>query len=130
MKIRYKRRFLRWNLIFGIFWLLLGVISTSNNSENYLNYGYLIVALLYIGNYLHKSKNQYLTIDNDSITLNNLIPKKIYQIDLVQIKKSAGDFILQTDKIELRVETRLIDKNSLKDLEKILKHLNNNNNNN
>jgi len=128
MKIRYKRRYLRWNLVFGIFWLILGVISISNNSENYLNYGYLIVALLYIGNYVLKSKNQYLTIDNNSITLHHLIPKKIELTDLVQIKKSAGDFILQTDKTDFLIKTRLIDKNSLKDLKKILKHLNINNN--
>ena len=128
MKIRYKRRFLRWNLIFGIFWFVLGVISISNNSENYLNYGYLIVALLYIGNYLLKSKNQYLTIENGIITLHHLIPKKIELTDLVQIKKSAGDFILQTDKSDFRIKTRLIDKNSLKDLKKILKQLNINNN--
>ena len=93
-----------------------------------MNYGYLIAAFLYIGNYLLKSKNQYLTIDNDSITLHNLIPKKIYQNDLVKIKKITGDFILQTDKSELRIRTRLIDKNSLKDLKKILKHLDFNNN--
>ena len=81
MKIRYKRRYLRWNLVFGIFWLLLGVIAIPNNSENFLNYGYLIAASLYIGNYILKSKNQYLTIDNNSITLQNLIPKKIYQVE-------------------------------------------------
>ena len=124
MKIRYKRRYLRWNLVFGIFWLILGVIAISNNSENFLNYGYLIAALLYIVSYLLKSKNQYLTIENERITLHNLIPKIIYKSDLVHIKKSAGDFILQTDKSELRIQTHLIDKNSLKDLNKILKHLN------
>tara|TARA_R110001583_G_scaffold4351_4_gene25243 strand:+ start:6099 stop:6485 length:387 start_codon:yes stop_codon:yes gene_type:complete len=124
MKIRYKRRYLRWNLVFGIFWLILGVIAIPNNSENFLNYGYLIAALLYIVNYLLKSKNQHLTIENERIILHNLIPKKIYKSDLIHIKKSAGVIILQTDKSELRIKTHLIDKNSLKDLNKILKHLN------
>ncbi len=123
MRIRFKRRHLRWNLIFGLFWLILGVISIPNNSENYLNYGYLIVGLLYIGNYLFKSKNQYLTIDNETITLNNLIPKRVNLNDLKLIKKTAEFYILQTEKSELRIKTSLIEKNSLKDLKAILKNL-------
>lgn len=123
IKIRYKRRRLRWRLIFGIFWLILGVLSIPTNFENYLNYGYIIAGLFYIGNYMFKSKNQYLTIDNKSITLNNLIPKKVNLADLKRIKKIAGDYILQSDKTELRIEVRLIEKNSLKDLKTILNHL-------
>ena len=124
MKIRYKRRRLRWNLIFGIFWLILAILAIPSNSDNYLNYGYIVAGLFFIGNHIFKSKNQYLTIENGSITLNNLIPKKVHLNDLKRIKKLDGDYILQTDKTELRIETRLIDKNSLKDLKTILNNLN------
>ena len=123
MKIRYKRRRLRWNLIFGLFWIILGVISTSNSPDNYLNYGYLIAGLLYIISYLLKSTNQYLTIDNDMISLNNIFPKQMLLKDLERIKKSAKGYILQSDKCEIKIEFRLIEKNSLKDLKKIIKNL-------
>lgn len=115
---------LRWKFIFGLFWLILGAISITNNPENYFNYGYLIASLFYFVNYFFKSKNQYLTFDNDSITLNNFISQRISLADLNQIKKDGRNYIFQSEKSELRINTRLIDKNSLKDLKVILKNLN------
>ena len=123
MIIRFKRRYLRWNLVFGLFWLILGVISISNNSENYLNYGYLIAALFYLGNYILKSNNQYLTIDSETITLNNLFPKKVNLNDLILIKKSKKIYILKTEISELIIKTSLIEKNDLKDLKAVIKNL-------
>lgn len=123
MIIRFKRRYLRWNLVFGLFWLILGVISISNNSENYLNYGYLIAAIFYLGNYILKSNNQYLTIDSETITLNNLFPKKINLNDLILIKKSKKIYILKTEISELIIKTSLIEKNDLKDLKAVIKNL-------
>lgn len=123
MIIRFKRRYLRWNLVFGLFWLILGVISISNNSENYLNYGYLIAAIFYLGNYILKSNNQYLTIDSETITLNNLFPKKINLNDLILIKKSKKIYILKTEITELIIKTSLIEKNDLKDLKAVIKNL-------
>ena len=122
IQIRYKRLHLRWIFVFGLFWLILGVIAITNNFENYFNYGYLIAALLYFGIYFFKIKKQYLTFENNVITLNKLIPKKINLADLKQLKKSEGDYILKSDIEELYIKTRLIDKNSRKDLNTILKN--------
>lgn len=128
MIIRFKRRYLRWNLVFGLFWLILGVIAISNNSENFLNYGYLFASIFYIGNYILKSNNQYLTIDSETITINNLFPKKVNLNDLILIKKSKKIYILKSEISELTINTNLIEKNSLKDLKAILKNLKVNNN--
>ena len=123
MKIRYKRLHLRGIFIFGLFWLILGIISITNDSENYFNYGYLLASLLYFGNYLFKSKNQYLTIEEGSITRNNLFPQRINLDDLKQVKIKGKVYILQTENYELQIKTNLIDKNSLKDFKAILKSL-------
>ncbi|MFD0761268.1 hypothetical protein ACFQZW_04175 [Lutibacter aestuarii] len=122
IQIRYKRLHLRWIFVFGLFWLVLGIIAITNNFENYLNYGYLIVALLYFGIYFFKSKKQYLTFENNVITLNKLIPKKINLADLKQLKKNGKDYILKSDIEVLYIKTSLIDKNSRKDLNTILKN--------
>jgi len=122
IQIRYKRLHLRWIFVFGLFWLILGVIAITNNFENYLNYGYLIAALLYFGIYFFKIKKQYLTFENNVITLNKLIPKKINLADLKQLKKNGKDYILKSDIEVLYIKTRLIDKNSRKDLNTILKN--------
>ena len=125
IEIRYKRMHLRWRFLFGLFWLILGIISITNNSENYFNYGYLMASLLYFGIYFFKSKYQYITIIEGTIILNNIFSQKISFIDLNQIKKRGKSYILQSEKCELHINTTLIDRNSLKDLNVILKSLKN-----
>jgi hypothetical protein len=114
---------LRWKFVFGLFWLILGIISITNNSENYFNYGYLIVSLLYFGIYFFKNKYQYLTIEDGTITLNSIFSQRISFEDLNQIKKRGKSYILQSEKNELHINTSVIDKNSLKDLKVIIKSL-------
>jgi hypothetical protein len=123
IEIRYKRMHLRWKFIFGLFWLILGIISITNNSENYFNYGYLIASFLYFGIYFFKSKYQYLTIEDGSIILNNIFPQKINFTDLNQIKMKGKSYIFKSEKSELHINTSVIDKNSLKDLKVIIKNL-------
>jgi len=123
IEIRYKRMHLRWKFVFGLFWMILGIISITNNSENYFNYGYLIVSLLYFGIYLFKIKYQYLTIENGSIILNSIFSQRISFTDLNQIKKKGKNYIIQSEKSELIIDTTLIDKNSLKDLNVVIKNL-------
>ena len=110
IEIRYKRMHLRWKFVFGLFWLILGIISITNNSENYFNYGYLIVSFLYFGIYFFKSKYQYLTIEDGSVILNNIISQRISFADLNQIKKNGKRYILKSEKSELIIDTTLIDK--------------------
>jgi hypothetical protein len=103
--------------------LILGIISITNNSENYFNYGYLIASLLYFAIYFFKSKYQYLTIGDGAIVFNSIIPQKISFEDLNQIKKKGKIYIILAGKSELHINTTLIEKNSLKDLNVILKKL-------
>ena len=116
---------LRWRFLFGLFWLILGIISITNNSENYFNYGYLMASLLYFEIYFFKSKYQYITIIDRTLILNNFFSQKISFIDLNQIKKRGKSYILKSEKSELHINIALIDKNSLKDLKVILKSLKN-----
>lgn len=66
---------------------------------------------------------QYLTIEDGVITKNNLFPKKINLIEITKIKKFSGDYILKTNNGELTINTRLIDKKSLADLDTVLEKL-------
>jgi hypothetical protein len=58
-------------------WLVLGTITVMFNSENLFNYGYFIMAILYVGNYLNEDKKQYHTVENGIISKDHLIPKKV-----------------------------------------------------
>ncbi len=124
MKIRFKKKRLKYNLILGTFWLILGVSGVIFDVTNFFVYGYLLVGILQLGTYFYENKNQYLTIENGVISKNNLIAKKINLNEIVGIKKFAGDYILKTNSSELRINTEFIDENSLKELNTFLENLN------
>ncbi len=124
MTIRFKRKRLKYNLILGILWLVLGISGVILDTTNFFVYGYLLVGILQLGTYFYENKNQYLTIENGVISKNNLIAKKINLNDIVGFKKFAGDYILKTDSSELKINTEFIDENSLKELNTFLESLN------
>jgi hypothetical protein len=124
MKIRFTKKRLKHYMIFGILWLVLGTVAVIFNSDNVFNYGYLIIGILYFGTYLFENNKQYLTIENGIISKNHLIPKKINLNEIKRIKKFAGDYIFITDSTELRINTELIEKNSLAELNTVIENLN------
>ena len=124
MKIRFTNKRLKSYLIVGILWLVLGTIAVIFDSSNVFNYGYLIMGILYLGTYLFENNKQYLTIENGIISKNHLIPKKINLNEIKRIKKFAGEYILKTDSAELKINTELIEKNSLVELNTVLENLN------
>jgi hypothetical protein len=81
------------------------------------------MGILYVGTYFFENKKQYLTIENGIISKNHLLPKKINLNEIKQIKKFAGDYILKTDSTELRINTELIEENSLAELNTLLDNL-------
>lgn len=124
MKIRFKKKRLKYYLIFGILWLVLGTTAVIFNPENFFSYGYLLMGILYFGTYLFENNKHYLTIENGTISKNHLIPKKINLNEIKRIKKFARDYILKTDSTELRINTELIEEKSLAELNTVLEKLN------
>lgn len=126
MKIKFKKKILRVNLILGLVWIVLGTLSIVTNDElRWTDYGYLVIGILYVGHYLYDLTNQYLTVENGAIRKNGLygFRKKIILNEINWIKKFAGDYILKTAEKELTINTQIIDKDSLNDLNKILAKL-------
>lgn len=82
--------------------------------------------MLYIGHYLYDLTNQYLTIENGTIRKNGLygLGKKLNLDEINWIIKFVGDYTLKTKKKDLKINTELIDKDSLYELNKILAGLN------
>ena len=123
MKIRFKKKRLRVNLILGIVWIGLGTLSIVTDDEiRWTYYGYLVIGMLYIGHYLYDLTNQYLTIENGTIRKNGLygLGKKLNLDEINWIKKFGEDYTLKTKKKDLKINTELIDKDSLNELNKIL----------
>lgn len=126
MKIKFKKKRLRAKLLIGLAWVAFGMISLeTNESVRWTDYGYLVVGLLYLGHYWVDRTWQYLTIENGVIRKNRLygFGGAIALKDLVWIKKFAGDYTLKTQQGELKIDTDLIDAESLADLNKVLSAL-------
>ena len=127
MKIRFKKKRLYSNLILGIVWTILGIFNViDNQSFRWLDYGYLVIGVLYIGHYLFDLSNQYLILENGTIRKNKLygFGKKINLNEINLIKKFAGDYILKTPTKELIINTELIEEKSLIELNRLLTELN------
>lgn len=126
MRIKFKTKRLVAHLILGLAWLSLGFfVLLFYDDPHWSYYAYMVLGLLYIGNYLYDSINQYLSIKNGTIYKNGLFRKKktILLKDVRCVRMYAGDLIIKTDHSEMRINTELIQKNSLIDLKELLEEL-------
>ena len=125
MNIKYKKRHLKINLIFGIVWLIFGLLSIFTKEKTYwTDYGYIVISILYLLTYFYQKQYKYITIENGILKINGAFGKKINLYEVKQIKKFAGDYIIKTDKKELTINTQIIDPDSLIELNTELRKLN------
>jgi len=124
MKIKYKNKRLTHYLVFTILWLVLGTLSIIYQPSGFLNYGYFLIGLVYLGIWIFTKTKQYLTIENGVITKNGLRSKSMVLNDIKQIKKFGGDYTLKTPTQEMKINTQIIEENSLATLDEVLDNLN------
>ena len=125
MKINYKKKHLNLNLIFGIVWLIFGLLGILLKEKPYwTDYGYLIISILYLITHFYQKKEKYLTIENGFIKQNWPFGKKMELTEIKRIKHFPGDYILKTDKAEMTINIQLIEEKSITELKSELKKLN------
>lgn len=129
MLIRYSRKRLLPNLMFGCSFIVIGFLMVYKDPANFWRYGYFLIGLLYLGIWIFEKKNQYLLIRDGVLTKNKVKPKNIPLSEVNRIVKETGNITLYTQKDRLRVNTELIDKSSLENLHRILNNLEINNEN-
>lgn len=125
MKIHYKQKRFRFNLIFGIVWFVYVVIILTLNKKFLWNdYIFSACALVFFGTYIFEKRNQYLTITETEIRKNSLISKTIQLKDIVSVRKFAGDYTLKSPSKEMKINTAVIEEKSLLKLDKVINGLN------
>ncbi|AUP78224.1 hypothetical protein [Flavivirga eckloniae] len=125
MKIAYKKRHVIVNLIIALVWLVwFLVISFIGEELNWKDYGWLGFSLMYLLVYLYQKQYKYLSIEKGVLKVMYPLGSKVKLNEIKQIKKFANDYILKTDKEELVIDTRIIDPDSLSDLNTELEKLN------
>lgn len=125
MTIPYKKKHVITTLIFGVVWLILGLLNLNYNDENrWFDYGYLVIGLLYMVLYIYQKQVKYLSINHGVLKLHGDFGKKVVLADVKVIKTFAGDYILKTDDKTLTINTQIIDPLALKELQIALEALN------
>ena len=122
MKILYSKKRRKYELIQGIFWILLFILGVLfSDRKNVFFYLYLIMGLIHL--YLHLKVKYYLSIENNIIKQNYIFGKKMDLSEIKSIKHFAGEYILRTDKRKMRIDIGSIEKSSLAELRDELKKL-------
>ena len=127
MKIRLKKSRFYSNIIPGVIWIALGIITLLEDENlRWLDYGYLVIGFLYIGYFLFDLTNQYLIIENGIIRKNILygFGKEIRLDEINSIEKVAGDYRLSAGATKMKIKADLIEENSRVELKRILDELN------
>jgi hypothetical protein len=127
MKIKFKKKKLKFELIAGVFWITLGVLNIMEMEQiHWSKYGYFVFGIIYLSQFIYHFTNQYITIENETIQKNEFLSfcKKINLKDIIAIKSFAGEYTLVTETNKLKINTELIDPNSIEELYTALKELN------
>ncbi|MDA1144474.1 MAG: hypothetical protein O3B94_05880 [Bacteroidetes bacterium] len=107
IKLRYNIKKQRYFIIAGgLFILLAGIELIASNEIRYFN---ITLALLYIAPYFYHKKVPFLTIQKGVLKQNWWFGKSIDSKDINEIKYFAGEYIIRSQKKELRIDTHIID---------------------
>jgi hypothetical protein len=107
IKFRYSIKNQRYYIIAGgLFILLAGIELIASNEIRYFN---ITLALLYIAPYFYHKKVPFLTIQKGVFKQNWWFGKSIDSKDINEIKYFAGEYIIRSQKKELRIDTHIID---------------------
>ena len=106
IKLRYNIKNQRYyTIVGGLFILLAGIELIASNEIRYFN---ITLALLYIAPYFYHKKVPFLTIQKGVLKQNWWFGKSIDSKDINEIKYFAGEYIIRSQKKELRIDTHII----------------------
>tara|TARA_R110001632_G_scaffold1883_4_gene8477 strand:- start:22200 stop:22595 length:396 start_codon:yes stop_codon:yes gene_type:complete len=124
LKIYYKKKQLKLNLILGFTWLALCLISLfTNKKAEWTEYFYLASSFLYFALYFYHKNGHYVRFENGIIQQNWPFGKKLPLSEIKTIRHFAGEYILKTEKKRLTINIQMIDEDSLLKLKTKLKKL-------
>ena len=106
-----------------LFIILIIASLITGEFENWSDSSLLVIGTVYTFISAYNYFNQYLTIEEGSIRNNSVFSKKMLLSDVKVFKKFAGEYILKTSSKELRIDTSLIEPESLVKLDKFLADL-------
>ncbi|WP_066220928.1 hypothetical protein [Formosa haliotis] len=124
--INHKKKRFNFNLLSGIVWALFFIVKlifSEDNSLNLLEYGWLILSLLYFFIYYFERFKPYITIDNDVICRYAPFPKRINIPDIIKVKHFAGEYSIETTSTSMKIQLSSISESDLSKLKSVIEQL-------
>lgn len=121
----YRKKHLRTQLFFGIFWMLWFFLQLFTGSASWITWGWLVIALVYLGTYGYQVKFGYLNLKDNTLYISDpYFRKSLLLHEGLQVKEFAGDFILtDAQNRKLTINALIMDPESKIQLQSILEKL-------
>lgn len=123
MKIPYKRKRDYMGFTSSILLGVYGGVGLLKETSNTINYIALICSILFLLSFFFDKRTYYLTLKNGKLRTGKLFGEKINLLDIKQVIENKEKYILKTNKSELIIDTKLMDSESLDELETELNNL-------
>lgn len=110
LKIPFARRMRILYLIMGTLWtaLALGKVFTKGG-EPWLDYGFVVIALMHLVAFFWYWKGTYVRVAGGQIIEFGLVRKQLRLSDIVEARLFAGELILRSADLKMRLNLQLMD---------------------
>lgn len=123
MIVKYRRKRIWKELLLGTLFFILGIYFAVSEPENTFRYGFILVGLLHLISGIYQLNVPYLRFDNGKVTRSGLISRSISLSEVARIRKFAGDFSLYTAEKKLKINSELVSKDQMKELDELMRSL-------
>lgn len=126
MTLHFKRKARNISLLQAIFWSVIGTIFmvdalVDKEGLRFFDYGFVLIGLGHLAEYLLVKRKGYLYIDNQSITRSG-VPKRSMKIqEISNYKYYAGDYTLYDSKSKLKIDSYAFDADAKEQFVQLLK---------
>lgn len=116
---------MRFNLIFGIVWMLLFINKSSAfNQLKWFDLFWMLISVLYFGMFIYQKRYDYFVVENNMIRLNGPLGKKIHVNQITKVNYFAGEYVVHYQHKKAKISIASLDEDTKKQLKDFFDHLN------
>lgn len=120
MRIRYSKNRIFLNGALGATFAIFGALKAFEGTAGFIHYVQLLLGIIMVISFFLERKFQYLKIEDGRLTKYSLRKKTITVDRITRIQSLPGKIKIATPEKNLTINTSVIDKESIKDLYRVL----------
>ncbi len=112
MKFSFNNKRLFFNILLGVLWIIIGYFKIQE-SQDWLNYAFLLIGIIYLSMGIHDYFMKYLVIDSEKIQTHNIPYKSIYLKEIEEATFSGENYYLKSKNKTIQIPKNLFRKDEL-----------------